>query len=150
VITGRSVTGPAAATPRRRLGFGRLLLLIVLRGARPPRGLRAHRHQFDHHRYDAVFYEREARSLADGHGFVNPRPGPNQGETAADHPPLTALVPAVFYGTARFRVPAEPTVVVLATVGASVLAARRWPGVRPDVPGGAAPPDETGRSPAGW
>ena len=36
---------------------------------------------------------------------------------------LVVLAAAVFYGTPRFRVPAEPTVVVLAAVGISALAA---------------------------
>ena len=51
---------------------------------------------------------------------------------------------AVFYGTPRFRAPVEPTVVVLATVGACALAARRWPAARPDIPSGSARPLETG------
>jgi hypothetical protein len=37
---------------------------------------------------------------------------------------LVLISAAVFYGTPRFRVPAEPTVVVLAAVGISALAAR--------------------------
>jgi asparagine N-glycosylation enzyme membrane subunit Stt3 len=41
---------------------------------------------------------------------------------------------AVFYGTPRFRVPAEPTVVVLAAVGIGALLGRRWPGMGPEPP----------------
>jgi 4-amino-4-deoxy-L-arabinose transferase-like glycosyltransferase len=52
--------------------------------------------QFDTGFYDAAFYEVEAKSVADGRGFVNPLPGLHSGAEAADHPPLTvvALVPA--------------------------------------------------------
>ena len=39
----------------------------------------------------------------------------------------------LFYGTPRFRVPGEPTVVALAAVGAAVVAARRWPALTPVV-----------------
>jgi 4-amino-4-deoxy-L-arabinose transferase-like glycosyltransferase len=87
----RSVTEPTAAPRGRRLGFASVLLLIVLGAFALRVGYVLTVTQFDGHLYDAVFYELEARSLADGHGFVNPLPGPTHGEPAADHPPLTAL-----------------------------------------------------------
>jgi hypothetical protein len=48
---------------------------------------------------------------------------------------VVVLSVAVFYGSPRFRVPAEPTVVVLAAVGISALVGRRWPQVAPEPPG---------------
>lgn len=39
---------------------------------------------------------------------------------------------AVFYGQPRFRVPTEPTVVVLTAVGIAELLGRRWPNLSPE------------------
>jgi 4-amino-4-deoxy-L-arabinose transferase-like glycosyltransferase len=47
---------------------------------------------------------------------------------------------AVFYGNPRFRVPAEPTVVVLAAVGIAALGGRRWPELGPQPPADAERP----------
>ena len=46
---------------------------------------------------------------------------------------LVLLSSAAVYGTPRFRVPVEPTVVVLAAVGATAVLARRWPRLEPVV-----------------
>ncbi|MGZ4688489.1 MAG: ArnT family glycosyltransferase [Acidimicrobiia bacterium] len=60
--------------------------------------------QNDEHFYDAAYYELQARTLVDGHGYVDPfqyLPGASHRSTpAADHPPLTvfALVPMVAIG----------------------------------------------------
>jgi hypothetical protein len=57
---------------------------------------------------------------------------------------LVLVSTALVYGTPRFRAPAEPSVVVLAAVGAAVLLSRRWPALEPGVaevePGPASPP----------
>jgi predicted membrane metal-binding protein len=47
---------------------------------------------------------------------------------------VVVISAAVFYGTPRFRVPAEPTVVVLAAVGIGALLGRRWPQLGPGPP----------------
>jgi hypothetical protein len=59
---------------------------------------------------------------------------------------LVLAAAAVVYGTPRFRAPAEPSVVVLAAVGAAALLARRWPAWSPepvsppaDAPAGSGP-----------
>ena len=77
---------------RRPSRFWRGLLLIVFLalGFRVGYVLTVARH--DHHLYDAVFYELEARQVADGHGFVDPFQGRYAGEPEAGHPPLTVLV----------------------------------------------------------
>lgn len=60
--------------------------------------------QNDEHFYDAAYYELQARTIVDGHGYVDPfqfLPGaPHRSTPAADHPPLTvfALIPAVAIG----------------------------------------------------
>lgn len=60
--------------------------------------------QDDEHFYDAAYYELQARTIVDGHGYTDPfqyLPGaPHRSTPAADHPPLTvfALVPAVAIG----------------------------------------------------
>jgi 4-amino-4-deoxy-L-arabinose transferase-like glycosyltransferase len=78
--------------------FARALLVILLAAVALRVGYVLTVTRNDHHAYDAFYYDAEATSLADGHGFVDPfgfaggqKPGP-----AADHPPLTsmALVPA--------------------------------------------------------
>jgi 4-amino-4-deoxy-L-arabinose transferase-like glycosyltransferase len=86
------VTTPAVAATR----FWRALLLVVLAGIGLRVGYVLTVTQHDHALYDAAFYELEARTLADGRGFVYPLPGPQAAKAAADHPPLTALalVPA--------------------------------------------------------
>ena len=83
-----------ASSSRRR--FWRILLLIVLAGIGLRVGYVLAVTQHDRGFYDAAFYEFEARSVADGRGFVYPLPGLQAGQPAADHPPLTilALVPA--------------------------------------------------------
>jgi 4-amino-4-deoxy-L-arabinose transferase-like glycosyltransferase len=85
---------PAPSKPPLR--FGRALLLIVLCALALRVGYVLTVTRYDHGFYDAVFYQLEARSVADGHGFVYPLPGALGGRPAADHPPLTvlALVPA--------------------------------------------------------
>jgi 4-amino-4-deoxy-L-arabinose transferase-like glycosyltransferase len=91
---------PPVERPRSSSGFRRALFVIVLLSLALRVGyvLTVTRH--DHHLYDAVFYELEARTLADGKGFVNPFPGPNGGQPEAGHPPLTVLVlaPAAVLG----------------------------------------------------
>ena len=79
-----------------RQQFWRILLLIVLAGIGLRVGYVLAVTQYDHGFYDAAFYEFEARSVAEGRGFVYPLPGLQAGQPAADHPPLTvlALVPA--------------------------------------------------------
>jgi 4-amino-4-deoxy-L-arabinose transferase-like glycosyltransferase len=50
-------------------------------------------------------------------------------------PPIIVTVGTVLaYGQTRFRVPAEPSLVVLAAVGIAALAARRWPDPASDQP----------------
>jgi 4-amino-4-deoxy-L-arabinose transferase-like glycosyltransferase len=44
---------------------------------------------------------------------------------------IVLMSAAVFYGTPRFRVPTEPTVVVLAAVGIAAALSRRWPELGP-------------------
>jgi 4-amino-4-deoxy-L-arabinose transferase-like glycosyltransferase len=85
---------PAASRTTRN--FRRALLVIVLAALAFRVGYVLIVTQFDTGFYDAAFYELEAKSVADGRGFVNPFPGPHSGAEAADHPPLTvvALVPA--------------------------------------------------------
>ena len=62
--------------------------------------------RYDEKFYDAAYYELQARTIADGHGYVDPfqfLPGaPHRSTPAADHPPLTvfALVPTVKAGDA--------------------------------------------------
>ncbi len=62
--------------------------------------------RYDEKFYDAAYYELQARTIADGHGYVDPfefLPGaPHRSTPAADHPPLTvfALVPTVKLGDA--------------------------------------------------
>jgi 4-amino-4-deoxy-L-arabinose transferase-like glycosyltransferase len=84
------------AAPRASRGFRRVLLIIVLGALAFRVGYVLLVTQFDTGFYDAAFYELEAKSVADGRGFVDPFPGPHVGAEAADHPPLTvlALVPA--------------------------------------------------------
>ena len=86
--------GPREAVSAR--SFWRVLLLIVLAGIGLRVGYVLSVTQHDHGFYDAAFYEFEARSVADGRGFVYPLPSAQAGKPAADHPPLTvlALVPA--------------------------------------------------------
>jgi len=76
--------------------FWRVLLVIVVAGIGLRVGYVLTVTQHDHGFYDAAFYEFEARSVADGRGFVYPLPSSQTGRPAADHPPLTvlALVPA--------------------------------------------------------
>jgi len=90
-VTDSDVT-PPVERPRWSSGFGRALFVIVFLSLALRVGyvLTVTRH--DHHLYDAVFYELEARKLADGQGFVNPFPGANPGQPEAGHPPLTVLV----------------------------------------------------------
>jgi 4-amino-4-deoxy-L-arabinose transferase-like glycosyltransferase len=58
----------------------------------------------DHHFYDAAYYELQARTIADGHGYTDPfqyLPGHSQRALpSAQHPPLTvlALVPVAWIG----------------------------------------------------
>jgi 4-amino-4-deoxy-L-arabinose transferase-like glycosyltransferase len=82
----------STARSRPSSDFQRALLVIVLLALALRVGyvLTVTRH--DHHLYDAVFYELEARKLADGRGFVDPFPGRYSGEPEAGHPPLTVLV----------------------------------------------------------
>jgi len=47
---------------------------------------------------------------------------------------LVLISAAAFYGKPRFRVPAEPTVVILAAVGIAAVASRRWPELGPQPP----------------
>lgn len=76
--------------------FRRILLVIVLGALALRVGYVLIVTQYDTGFYDAVFYETEARSVADGRGFVYPLPSQHADANAADHPPLTvlALVPA--------------------------------------------------------
>ncbi len=80
--------------------FWRWLLLIVLCAFAVRIGYVLAVTQSDNGFYDSVFYEFEARAVADGRGFVYPLPGSQAGAQAADHPPLTvlALVPAAELG----------------------------------------------------
>ena len=89
------MTAPPVTT-RTTPRFRRVLLLIVLGALAFRVGYVLIVTQFDTGFYDAAFYELEAKSVADGHGFANPFPGPHSGAEAADHPPLTvvALLPA--------------------------------------------------------
>jgi 4-amino-4-deoxy-L-arabinose transferase-like glycosyltransferase len=57
---------------------------------------------------------------------------------------LVLLSAAAVYGTPRFRVPTEPTVVVLACVGAMAVLARRWPALEPVVAGAPDPASDPG------
>jgi len=89
----RGVSPDVSANEARRPSrFGRGLLLIVFLalGFRVGYVLTVTRH--DHHLYDAIFYELEARKVADGRGFVDPFQGRYAGEPEAGHPPLTVLV----------------------------------------------------------
>jgi 4-amino-4-deoxy-L-arabinose transferase-like glycosyltransferase len=81
-----------------RFGRGLLLIVFLALGLRVGYVLTVTRH--DHHLYDAIFYELEARQVANGHGFVDPYAGRYAGEPEAGHPPLTvlALVPAAELG----------------------------------------------------
>ena len=85
-------TASPTESSRWSSGFWLGLLVIVLLALAVRVGyvLTVTRH--DHHLYDAVFYELEARKLADGQGFVDPYPGRYAGEPEAGHPPLTVLV----------------------------------------------------------
>src|SRR5450631_266609 len=88
------MTPPAASRTSR--GFRRALFIIVLGALAFRVGYVLIVTQFDTGFSDAAFYELEAKSVADGRGFVNPFPGPHSGAEAADPPPLpaVALVPA--------------------------------------------------------
>ena len=94
-VDGSGVSGARDETTAGR-SFWRVLLLIVLAGIGLRVGYVLTVTQHDHGFYDAAFYEFEARSVADGRGFVYPLPSVQSGRPAADHPPLTvlALVPA--------------------------------------------------------
>ena len=69
--------------------FRRVLLIIVLGALALRVGYVLLVTQYDTGFYDAVFYELEAKTVADGRGFVGPLPGAYGGGEAADHPPLT-------------------------------------------------------------
>jgi 4-amino-4-deoxy-L-arabinose transferase-like glycosyltransferase len=47
---------------------------------------------------------------------------------------IVLIAAAAFYGQPRFRVPFEPTVVVLAAVGIAAAVSRRWPELGPEPP----------------
>jgi 4-amino-4-deoxy-L-arabinose transferase-like glycosyltransferase len=83
-------------TPPTSRRFRRVLLLIVLGALAFRVGYVLIVTQYDTGFYDAVFYELEAKTVAEGRGFIVPLPGPYASGEAADHPPLTvaALVPA--------------------------------------------------------
>jgi len=79
-----------APTPSR-LSFGRVLLLVLVAAACLRVGYVLSVTQHDTRFYDAAYYELQARSLAEGRGFVNPFPDAPD-EEVADHPPLTVFV----------------------------------------------------------
>ena len=77
--------------PRR---FAAALLMILLAALALRVGYVLTVTRNDHHIYDAFYYDAEATTLADGHGFVNPFAGlaGQKAGPAADHPPLTSIV----------------------------------------------------------
>ena len=93
---------PARGSRRFFLVLGAILLVAL--GVRVAFVLGVAR--YDEKFYDAAYYELQARTIADGHGYVDPfqfLPGaPHHSTPAADHPPLTvlALVPTVKVGDA--------------------------------------------------
>ncbi len=81
-----------------------VLILVVATGVRVTFIVAVARH--DHHFYDAGYYELQARTLAQGHGYNDPfqfLPGhPHRATPAADHPPLTVftILPVIAAGDA--------------------------------------------------
>src|SRR5260370_31193882 len=80
---------PPTSFDRRSFARGLLLILVAALALRVGYVLTVTRH--DHHFYDAFYYDVEAATIADGHGFVLPAVGYKPGP-AADHPPLTSIV----------------------------------------------------------
>ncbi len=72
-------------------------------------------------RGDQLFYNSESDRLVDGDGFVEPLRVPVL---------IVTIASAVTYGQTRFRVPPEPTLVVLAAVAIAAVVARDWPARR--------------------
>jgi hypothetical protein len=83
---------------RSRFWLGLVLVLVVAAGVRVVYVLTVTRH--DTHFYDAAYYQLEAASLANGHGFTDPfaalHTPPETAGPSAEHAPLTSviLVPA--------------------------------------------------------
>jgi 4-amino-4-deoxy-L-arabinose transferase-like glycosyltransferase len=114
------VDGSGRSAAHASASFWRVLLVIVVAGIGLRVGYVLTVTQHDHRFYDQVFYEYEARTIADGRGFVYPLPSVQAGKAAADHPPLTvlALVPAAELGSSsrlwmRFTMVAFGAAVVL-------------------------------------
>jgi 4-amino-4-deoxy-L-arabinose transferase-like glycosyltransferase len=80
----------------RRPSFGVVLLLITLGAFGLRVGYTLTVTGTEHYVYDWIFYRGEARALAQGYGFVEPRAfghaRPATMQPAADHPPLLSIV----------------------------------------------------------
>jgi 4-amino-4-deoxy-L-arabinose transferase-like glycosyltransferase len=93
-----------SGTPSRRFFAVLAIILVVAAGVRVAYILGEAR--YDEEFYDAAYYELQARTIVDGHGFSDPfqfLPGASHEERpAADHPPLTvfALLPIAAVGDA--------------------------------------------------
>ena len=112
--------------------FGRVLLLIVFCALGLRVGYVLSVTRYDHGFYDAVFYQLEAHTVADGRGFVYPLPGALGGQAAADHPPLTviALVPAAKLTRGTFWMRITMVLLGAAVVALVALLGRRLGGPR--------------------
>lgn len=100
--------------------------------------------RYDKKFYDAAYYELQARTIADGHGYTDPFEylpyRPHRAVPAADHPPLTvlALVPVAAAGSAlhlgatgtRLAMRFEVMLVGVAAVGLIGLLGREVAGER--------------------